>query len=86
MSNNEENTNKSWDGLLTDESEMEDGVSYIIPNIEIKLHANKRMECREIIKEIKNFGINQRQLLYLIYLLSLEIEDRETMLSLTKAI
>lgn len=64
----------------------EEGVSYIEPNIEIKLPAHKRMECREIVREIKNFGINQRQFLYLIYLLSLELENRDVMLALTKAI
>lgn len=70
--------------FLTDEAE--EGVEYIQPNIEIKLPAAKRMECRNIVKEIKEFGINERQKLYLIYLLSLELEDREVMLALTKAI
>lgn len=66
--------------------EPEEGVSYIEPNIEIKLSAAKRMECRNIVKEIKEFGVNQRQHLYLIYLLALELENREIMLALTSAI
>lgn len=66
--------------------EPEEGVSYIEPNIELKLPAHKRMECREIVKEIKEYGVNQRQFLYLIYLLSLELENRDVMLALTKAI
>lgn len=70
--------------FLTDEPE--EGVSYIQPNIEIKLSARKRNECREIVREVKDFGVNQRQMLYLIYLLSLELENREVMLALTKAI
>ena len=70
--------------FLTDEPE--EGVSYIEPNIELKLSAAKRMECRNIVKEIKEFGVNQRQNLYLIYLLALELENREVMLALTKAI
>ncbi len=70
--------------FLTDEPEP--GVKYIEPNVELKLSARKRMECREILKEIKEFGVNQRQYLYLIYLLSLELESREVMLALTTAI
>jgi len=66
--------------------EPEDGVEYIQPNIEIKLPPNKRTECRQIIRQIKDYGVNQRQILYLVYLLSLELENRETMLALTKAV
>ena len=81
----EENENPTTPApFLTDEPE--EGVEYIQPNIEVKLPAPKRMECRNIVKEIKNFGVNQRQILYLCYLLALELEDREVMLSLTKAI
>jgi len=72
--------------FLTDPEDAEEGVSYIEPNIETKLSAPKRHECREIVQEIKNFGINERQKLYLIYLLSLELENREVMLALTKAV
>lgn len=68
------------------DDEPVEGVSYIQPNIEIKLPANKRMECRNIVQEIKKFGVNQRQILYTIYLLSLELEDVELMRSLTKVI
>ena len=70
--------------FLTDEPE--EGVSYIEPNIELKLAAGKRMECRNIVQEIKNFGINERQKVYLIYLLALELENREVMLALTTAV
>ena len=70
--------------FLSDEAE--EGVSYISPNVELKLPAAKRMECREIVREIKDFGINERQKLYLIYLLALELENREVMLALTSAI
>lgn len=78
--------NNKIDDFLTDPENAEEGVEYIKPNIESKLPANKRNECREIVKEIKNFGISQRQLLYLIHLLSLEIENREIMQSLVKAV
>ena len=74
------------DDFLTDPENAEDGVDYINPNIETKLPAPKRNECRDIVKEIKTFGISQRQLLYLVYLLSLEIENRDVMQALVKAI
>ena len=80
MTNNEK---EGFDVFLTDDSEAEEGVEYIQPDIEIKLPKEKRMECRTIVQEIKNFGITgQRQLLYLIYLLALEIEDPNTMKSI----
>jgi spore coat protein CotF len=87
MQNNDNNQQEpSWDSMLTDDSEKAEQENYIVPNIELKLPANKRMECRQMIREIKDFGVNQRQVLYLIYLLSLEIERRDTMIALTKTI
>jgi len=80
---NDETNNKVAD-FLSDEAE--EGVGYINPNIDIKLPAHKRMECREIVREIKSFGINQRQMLYTIYLLALELEDNQTMKAIIKAI
>lgn len=79
--NNNENTESSF---LSDE--QEEGVSYIKPNVELKLSADKRKECRNIVMEIRKFGISQRQLLYLIQLLSLELENREVMKALIDAI
>lgn len=77
----------SWDSLLIKEEEAtgkeED---YVQPNIEHKLPPGKRKECREILREIKDFGISQRQMLYLIYLMSLELEDVPTMRALVKVI
>lgn len=75
-----ENEKSGLDSFLTDEAEKEEGVEYIKPDIELKLPANKRKECRDVVQEIKNYGITgQRQLLYLIYLLALEVEDQVTM-------
>jgi hypothetical protein len=75
-----------FDTFLTDSDETEDGVGYIKPNIELKLPAAKRNECRDIVREIKNFGVRgQRQILYLIYLLALEVEDPSTMKALVDA-
>lgn len=77
---------EGFDTFLTDADETEEGVEYIQPDIELKLPAAKRNECREIVREIKSYGVRgQRQLLYLIYLLSLEIEDPNTMKTLVGA-
>ena len=74
----------AWDALLTEEPV--EGESYIQPNIEIELPVMKRQACRDIVLEIKKFGISQRQTLYLINLLSLELEDNITMKAITRAI
>ncbi len=44
-----------------------------------------RAKCREIVSEILNFGVTQNQIVQIAYLLSLELENREDMLFLTKA-
>ena len=58
----------------------------IKPNIEMELSAEKRQVVREIIKEIKNFGVSQRQMVYLIYCLSLELENNEFMRDLVAVV
>lgn len=73
-----------WDSLLTEE--VQEGEEYIQPNIELDLPVNKRKDCRDIVMEIRKFGVSQRQLLYIIYLLSLELEDNATMRSIVKII
>tara|TARA_B100000287_G_scaffold367569_1_gene363405 strand:+ start:1783 stop:2013 length:231 start_codon:yes stop_codon:yes gene_type:complete len=35
--------------------------------------------CRDIVKEILNFGVNENQKKFLIYLLALELEDMSLM-------
>lgn len=57
--------------------EEQPGVAYIRPHLEMKLTDKQRLECREIVKEIKTFGVNQRQLLFLIDLLALELENND---------
>jgi hypothetical protein len=37
--------------------------------------ATENQTCRDIVKEILNFGVNQRQLLYIIRLIALELEN-----------
>ena len=80
----EENKTGEWDSLLTEEAQ--EGEEYIQPNIELELPVNKRKDCRDIVMEIRKFGVSQRQMLYIIYLLSLELEDNKTMKAIAKAI
>ena len=80
----EENKDGQWDSLLTEEAQ--DGEEYIQPNIELELPVNKRKDCRDIVMEIRKFGVSQRQMLYIIYLLSLELEDNKAMKAIVKAI
>lgn len=79
---------ENWEKFLVSEEEAEqyNPENFIKPNIETKLPAHKRKECREIVLEIKKFGVSQRQILYLIYLLSLELEDISLMRSIVKII
>ena len=48
--------------------------------------AEESIKCRQIITEILNFGVSQQQILKLLYLLSLELENRELMLQLAEII
>jgi len=45
--------------------------------------ANENEMCRKLVREIAHFGITQRQQLYVIYLLALEIENIENMRAIT---
>jgi hypothetical protein len=71
---------------LDEVQEDDDGAVYVEPNIEHELSKDKRQACRDIILEIKNFGINQRQILFLIQLLSMELENGDAMRAINKAI
>ena len=44
------------------------------------------VKCREIVQEILNFGVNQRQLLKIAYLLSLELENRDDLVTVSGCI
>jgi hypothetical protein len=41
--------------------------------------AEKLQQCREIVREIENFGIDELQRTQIIYLLSLGLENREAL-------
>nr|HIL77140.1 hypothetical protein [Rhodospirillales bacterium] len=49
-----------------------------------ELHADEALQCRQIIQEILDFGVSQSQIAKIAYLLALELEDREDMLSLSE--
>lgn len=55
-----------------------------------KLESEKTAEenelCRNIIKEISRFGISERQKVFLIYLLALELENVEHLRNITDVI
>lgn len=61
------------------------GEVYIKPRLDMKLSDKHKSECRQILGEIKKFGINQRQLLFLIDLLAMEVESNETMRAIRSA-
>ena len=46
----------------------------------------KMVLCREIVKEIIEFGVTEAQKLQIIHLLSLELESRDKMLGITNLV
>lgn len=48
--------------------------------------AEENQVCRQIVREVNNFGISQRQTLMVMYLLACELENVEHMRALTKMI
>jgi hypothetical protein len=48
--------------------------------------AEENSICRQIVTNISLFGVTERQRLFIIYLLSLEIEDAEKMREITACI
>lgn len=50
-----------------------------IGKFQSELSAEQNFKVREIVKEIVNFGVNDRMIVLLMYLLSLNIEDNELM-------
>lgn len=48
--------------------------------------AAENLICRQIVREISNFGITQRQSLLVMYLLASELENVEQMRAITKLV
>jgi hypothetical protein len=55
-------------------------------DIETDFIAKDIQACRKIVNEIHKFGVNQDQILQLIYFLSLELENRQHMLEISNLI
>ena len=53
---------------------------------ESEIHTEKMIKCREIVKEIVTFGVSEEQKLQIIYLLSLELENRDKMLGISSLV
>ena len=70
---------------MSQKEETSEEVTYVQPNIDFELSKEKRQVCRDMVREIKEFGISQRQLLFLIQLLAMELENREVMVAVSKA-
>lgn len=64
----------------------DEDVTYVQPNIDHELPKEKRQECRDILMEIRNFGVSQRQILYLIRLLAMELENGDAMRAIVAAV
>ena len=50
-----------------------------------EIDISDRAKCRDIVSEIMKFGVSQDQILQTMYLLSLELENRDVMLHLSKS-
>lgn len=50
-----------------------------IGSTEVEIDAGEMLECRQIVKNLNNFGITEKQRIQLIYLLSLELESKDAM-------
>lgn len=64
---------------------MTDGVVHYGQSKTEKL-AEENEICRQMLREINNFGISQRQTLTLIYLLASELENTEHMRAITRLV
>ncbi len=48
--------------------------------------AEESIVCREIVRKIMDFGVNERQKIQIINLVALELEDREDMIRITEMV
>lgn len=58
----------------------------VLSDIKKKKELKDQLVCRDILKEILNFGVSEHQKKFLIYLLSLELEDVNLMKKIDAAI
>lgn len=55
-------------------------------NLQSETLALENMKCRQIVSEITNFGVNDRQIMMIIYLLSLNLENNDKMREISSLI
>ena len=53
---------------------------------EKEVWATEMLKTREIVREVLEFGVTQRQILNIAYLLSLELEDRNALQAISEVI
>lgn len=71
-------TVEGFESYLVDQAE--DGVEYVKPKyVELTLTKERKEELRALNKTLNEFGMSQRDKLFLIYIMSLEFESREAM-------
>lgn len=51
-----------------------------------ELDAEGSLKCRQIVKTIAQFGVTEKQRLKIIYLLALELEDRDQLQEITSLV
>lgn len=72
---------EGFDSFLEDEAS--EGVEYIKPRyVELSLTKERKLELRAILKTLNEFGLSQRDKLFLTYIMSLEFESREAMIAI----
>tara|TARA_Y100000287_G_C14150581_1_gene319431 strand:+ start:304 stop:579 length:276 start_codon:yes stop_codon:yes gene_type:complete len=57
-----------------------------IGNTHLEIDADKMLECRQIVKNLINFGLSESQKLHIIYLMSLEMESRDALNIITESV
>lgn len=77
---------KSSDAPVEFWEEEQEGQVYIKPRLDMKLTPRQKQECRDIVLEIRKFGCNSRQKLFLIELLALECEDNNLLRNIKAAV
>lgn len=62
------------------DDEAKDGVNYVEPKyVELSLSKERKQELRALLKTLNEYGMSQRDKLFLTYIMALEFESREAM-------
>ena len=54
--------------------------------LDVEADVKETQKCREIVKEIVNFGVNDREIFKIVNILRLELENRDALIKLGEAI